>query len=646
MRQLRTRRFWAWLAVVLAGQFVVLAVLAALLVFASPVDERAALRAAMRSAAPVLVYGALLVGVAWGAVVHWMLERYPVALRRLTAEARVLLALESPHSMTRPPGAAELDELADVINRLADRSRRVEAEHAARSAEESAGLREERDRFAALLSQLVEGVIVCNTQGRVLLFNARAQELLAGPVATASTHAPLGLGRSIFSLLDREEIAHAMEQTRVRFEHEAGRPQTRFMTAAPSDRPLRVRVAPFVSGAGAVAGMVFTLDAADKTEPPKDRAIAPEVIRAADLLVIARARLVALPGLRIDVDDPPPDLWLRVDSFVLVQALVALVERVSNDYTISRFRLRACRSGQLVALDVAWDGTVMGHDVLLAWQDETLYASGRPVRVTLRQLVEQHGGQLAYQADRPKQEAWIRLSLPACEPTAPAALPSVEASRPEFYDFELFENRDLGDLAQRTLASLAYTVFDTETTGLQPSAGDEIISIGAVRIVNGRLLRRDVYEQLVDPCRPIDPASVRVHGIDAAALAGQPTIDKVLPRFFAFCEDTVLVGHNAAFDMRFLALKEKATGIRFDHPVLDTLLLSAIVFPSHESHDLEPLAARLGVQVIGRHTALGDALVTGEVFLRLLPMLAAQGVVSLGDALEASRATRLERLQY
>jgi hypothetical protein len=123
--------------------------------------------------------------------------------------------------------------------------------------------------------------------------------------------------------------------------------------------------------------MDFTLDAADKTEPPKDRAIAPEVIRAADLLVIARARLVALPGLRIDVDDPPPDLWLRVDSFVLVQALVALVERVSNDYTISRFRLRACRSGQLVALDVAWDGTVMGHDVLLAWQDETLYASGR-----------------------------------------------------------------------------------------------------------------------------------------------------------------------------------------------------------------------------------------------------------------------------
>ena len=149
-------------------------------------------------------------------------------------------------------------------------------------------------------------------------------------------------------------------------------------------------------------------------------------------------------------------------------------------------------------------------------------------------------------------------------------------SRPEYYDFDLFEHIETtGALAERRLADLSYTVFDTETTGLEPSAGDEIISIGAVRIVNGRLLKNEVFEQLIDPLRPIARDATRIHGIDSRALAGQPPIGQVLPGFHRFCEDTVLVAHNAAFDMRFLELKEATTGVRFGQPVLDTLLLSA-----------------------------------------------------------------------
>jgi DNA polymerase-3 subunit epsilon len=155
-----------------------------------------------------------------------------------------------------------------------------------------------------------------------------------------------------------------------------------------------------------------------------------------------------------------------------------------------------------------------------------------------------------------------------------------------------------------------------------------------------------VFEQLVNPQRPVGNASSRIHGIEAQALVGQPTIGEVLPQFQRFCEDTVLVAHNAAFDMRFLELKEAATGIRFTQPVLDTLLLSVIVHPSQEGHNLEAVAERLGVSVIGRHTALGDALVTGEIFLRLLPLLAEHGILTLGQALEASRETYHARLQY
>ena len=210
-------------------------------------------------------------------------------------------------------------------------------------------------------------------------------------------------------------------------------------------------------------------------------------------------------------------------------------------------------------------------------------------------------------------------------------------SRPEFYDFDLFHQAgQTPELDDTLLTELTYTVFDTETTGLHPSGGDEIIAIGAVRIVNNRLLRAETYEQLIDPKYPINPVAQTIHGISNEMLHGQPTIEEALPQFHQYCAETVLVAHNAAFDLRFLQLKETQTGVCFTQPVLDTLLLSEALHPNQESHALETIAERFGINVVARHNALGDAVVTAEVFLRMIPLLTAQGIRTLGEARAAT----------
>ncbi len=209
--------------------------------------------------------------------------------------------------------------------------------------------------------------------------------------------------------------------------------------------------------------------------------------------------------------------------------------------------------------------------------------------------------------------------------------------RPVYYDFDLLHEHAPGRaLAHAALADLAYVVFDTETTGLRPRRGDEIISIAGVRVAGGRVREDETFERLVDPGRPIPKASTRFHGITDDRVAGKPGIAEVLPEFHEFVGDAVLVAHNAAFDLKFLSLKEAAAGVAFHGPVLDTLLISAYLHAGERDHGLDGIAARLGIEVAGRHTALGDSLVTAAIFVRQLAALEARGIGTIGQAFAAS----------
>jgi len=338
-----------------------------------------------------------------------------------------------------------------------------------------------------------------------------------------------------------------------------------------------------------------------------------------------------------------------------LQALAHLAERLVDEYGVRLVRLRLAPAGTRAHLDVVWQGLALSTETVTSWETDAMRSGASSSALSVRDVIERHDGEIWFQRERARHESFFRMLLPIAEAStalsganAPsAAMADTPASRPEYYDFDLF--RDTGSaraLADRALAELTCTVFDTETTGLDPGGGDRIVQIGAARIVAGKLRRHECFERLVDPQRAVSAASLAIHGIDAARLSGQPHAAQVLPIFHAFARDSVLVGHNAAFDLRFLREAEAEAGVVFDQPVLDTLLLSAYVHPRQESHSLEAIAARLGVAISGRHSALGDALVAAEIFLKLIPLLEARGIRTLRQALEAAQQTWHARLRY
>ena len=353
-------------------------------------------------------------------------------------------------------------------------------------------------------------------------------------------------------------------------------------------------------------------------------------------------------GPRVEGLDVDPGLWLKVDSFALLQAIGYLAVRLRREYEVEQVRLRLSAAAPRALLDLAWSGPQLDSATVAAWQDDAIQIAGRSLPLSLDDVVGHHGGEFWFEREA-SGGGFFRFLLPLADEhddRSPASPQALEA-RPEFYDFGLFRSTPQSrHLDECLLSDLSYTVFDTETTGLDPSSGDEIIQIGATRIVNGKLLKAECFDQLVDPQRPIAVASFRIHGLTQEALRGKPTIAEVLPSFHAFAAETVLVGHNAAFDMRFLELKQAVAGVRFDHPVLDTLLLAAVVHPDHASHGLEDLAGRLDLVVAKRHDALADAQLTAEVFLRLLPLLQSLGIRTLADARAASLSTYYGRLRY
>ncbi len=216
-----------------------------------------------------------------------------------------------------------------------------------------------------------------------------------------------------------------------------------------------------------------------------------------------------------------------------------------------------------------------------------------------------------------------------------------DAARPLAYDFDLLDKAPVDASESLGLRDLCFVAFDTETTGLDPEK-DDVVQIGAVRIVNARMVPGEAFDRLVNPGRPIPKASTAVHGIDDAMVADAPDFGAVCTDFAGFSANAVFLAHNAPFDMAFLHREGARAGLTFDHPVVDTVHMSAIVFGGSAEHTLDALCDRLAITIPPerRHTAMGDAIATAEAFLAMLPILEARGIETLGALRAESRRHR------
>ena len=675
---------------------------------------------------PILIIAFLLLVVCvW--TVEAIFRNYIRPVPKLT-EKVTLINASNPSYRIPDTGGSDIRRLCKRINDAAQRYENL-AKHVDENIQQAkADSEQEKNTLAAIVSELPEGVLICNPAGQILLYNNQAKVMLTGRSSiseqetvsdTYDKERYIGLGRSVYRIIDENLLGHVLDQIINKLQQKDPEVSSYFVVPGAEDRLLRVEAVPVLDPKRQFSGLILIFhDITRQLETDSDLNLAMQAVTRGFRASLAGIRsaietIIEFPGMddqqleqlrniihreslsmgelleanlsfdtqmglsqwplttmssenltellqskslekndvQIRMEGSDQKYWVRVESYSFLLIMLFLIKELKSTLSINELTCRLVDLDWFIGLDLLWEGTPIKIENLREWEKAPLVFEKEKTSLTLREIVDHLGSDIgSYASKKQKGISYLRLFLPVADILEPAKSRSsaiLPESRPEFYDFDLFSRAgQMTELESRPLTELTYTVFDMETTGLNPSEGDEIISIGAIRIVNCRLLREERYEQLVDPMRSIPRTSVQIHGIHPEMLIGQPTIDKVLPEFRQFVEDTILVAHNAAFDMRFLQMKEAQTDVQFINPVLDTLLLSAVVHPAHENHDLEAIAQRLGVRIIGRHTATGDAVATGELFLKMLPLLTQKGIHTLRDALEASRNTYYARLKF
>ncbi len=583
--------------------------------------------------------------------------------------------------------ARYLGDLAPAARAAADRLAETRSALAEAIGRETARLTAEKARLERLLSDVPVGVMLCAGDHQLVFYNSQAAEFL-GAGGIAAPDQP-GLARSVFGFLRAGPLQDAYARLvetgvedaasdlictpvqgrallagRMRLLAGVGGAPGYVLTLRDVTQDFAVsarreafvaealeRISRSVAGiatireaaaeggeaalAGALEAEVAALvalvqEVAQANQERRPETLPYTMLRGEDVLDSIKARVEARG---IAVEAAPGALMIGCNAYELVGLVTLLCAEIAGLAGGGPILLRLDEEFGGASLRLLWTGAPMTVAALERVLDRPLDPA--LPEVTGRGFLAEHATDIWPERQRDGREA---VCLPILQARRSVRRPEPVARRVT-YDFDLLMQERRGAVLKSALDQLTYVVFDTETTGLLPQQGDEVVQIAAVRIVNGRRVEGEVFNTLVHPGRTIPAASTAVHGISDAMVADAPGVVEALARFHRFAEGAVLVAHNAPFDMAFLRRAEPAIGKRFDMPILDTVLLSAVVFSQHAEHSLDALTQRLGITISeeARHTALGDAVATADAFLKMLTMLRGRGIGTFDEVLTEVR---------
>ena len=193
-----------------------------------------------------------------------------------------------------------------------------------------------------------------------------------------------------------------------------------------------------------------------------------------------------------------------------------------------------------------------------------------------------------------------------------------------------------------------FAVLDTETTGLNVNEGHRIVSIGATKIKNLKITN-EILDELVNPERQISEPSIKIHHITQEQVQNKPVLKELDEKIYNFLENTVLVGHNLKFDIKFIIRSAPYTTIahRVKNIVtIDTIYLAAGIYPHFKSYELSFLCENLKIQTKDqtRHSAIGDSVITARLFLHLLEEASKKNINTIGGILHLCQQGK--QIQY
>jgi DNA polymerase-3 subunit epsilon len=451
---------------------------------------------------PHLTLGTLLTAMGFAAgvgVVRVLFRQYVQGLLRMSENLRLMLGANRGFRV-HPEGPPEVQQLAVATNELASQRDVLLQDVEAQIGRAKASVELEKDRLAALMSELTQSVVVCNLDGRVLLYNNRARaqfRALSDAPGVAGGGELIGLGRSIYGVFERNLIAHALDTIQQRLRRGAAQAQANFVTTTRAGQLLRVQMAPVLSlaapalvaaestavaagsvtgvqqnaaaegdgagnaGGGAspaapevaaaavtsertLTGFILMLDNITRnfeTESRRDqmlhnltegnraslanvraaadmlefedltdemrtrfRKVVRDEVQAmsqrldhtanefadslkarwpleemlgADLIAAAQRRIEARIGLPTKLEEVDESLWVKVDSFSLIQAITYLASRLSDEFEVREVRFRLSAAGRLVHLDLIWSGQAMSTETVMSLGARTDEDRGR-----------------------------------------------------------------------------------------------------------------------------------------------------------------------------------------------------------------------------------------------------------------------------